>query len=143
MITKAEIKLLQGLTSQLPEVCKHKDAIVIHSRWFALELDPSLVSKDVSPSGILPDEVKDWRDKVPSGDSAYGQAFRTVNEDDNTPVIKLVSDCGVARVHPSIYDVVTKHVPDGAFYVFEGKLANVAIRSKDIVVGCVAQIKIT
>lgn len=142
MITKAEIKLLQGLTEAPPTVSKHNGSIVIYARWFALELSPSLVSKDVVGSQDLPEEIKSWRDVVPSGEGGYAQAFRTINEDDNVPLIKLVSDCGVARIHPAMYDVVTKHVPESSFFVYPGKLSNVTVRSKDTVIGCVAQIRV-
>lgn len=142
MITNSEIKQLQGLTEKPPSVIRYEDKVLLHARWFTLELDPAMLSKDIKTVESVPHEAKNWRDALPREDASYGQAFRTVNEDDGVELIKLVSDAGVARIHPSVYEVVTKHIPESAFYVAPGVLSNVTVRSKDSVIGCVAQIKV-
>ena len=141
MITSAEIQLLQGLTEAPPKAVKLDACVLLYARWFALEVPHTLIG-GVSFDDSAPDEAKDWRKLVPEGEGSYGQAFRTTNPDDNVPLVKLVGDCGVARIHPSIYDVVLKTFTEPQFFVFPGKHSFVAIKSSGNVIGCVAQIKV-
>jgi hypothetical protein len=144
MITKIEIARLQGLTETPPRVSKLGDGekILIYSRWFALEvpkktMDPSFNDWVDAPVGAIA-----WREKLPPGEGAYGQAVRWTNANDGLVSIKLISDVGVALIHPSIYEVVSKHLPSPEFRVFEGDGLPVAILSEGVAIGGVAQVTV-
>jgi len=143
MITEAVIKLLQGLTDRPPRIARLAQGanVLLHSRWFALEVPISFLAPEVEIDEETPIERVAWRTGLPPGEGEYAQATKGVTQGDLVPIVKLIAGCGVAVVHPAIYDLVMKQLPEPEFRVFEGERPHVAILSSGIVVGAVAQIK--
>lgn len=144
MITSDEIALLRGLTKKEPAVFKlgAGDKAMLHARWFVLEVPTSLIAPTFDDWAEVNEHAVSWREKVPPGDGAFGQGSRWTNPDDGVALIKLISDAGVALIHPSIYEVVTKQMPDPEFRVFEGDKPVVVILSAGAMVGGTAQVKV-
>jgi hypothetical protein len=144
MITKVEIALLRGLTKNNPEVFKleAEEKVLLYAKWFVLDLPRGVLDPTFNTWSEVNDLVVTWRDRLPSGEGAYGQAVRWTNPEDGTTLIRLISDFGVAIIHSSIYDVVTKQMPEPEFRVFEGDKLPVAILSMGAVIGGTAQVKV-
>jgi hypothetical protein len=145
MITNTEITLLQGLTKQKPIVVKlgEGEMSLLHAVWFVLELPTNALAPDLTcwEEEALP-KALEWRTLMPPGEGAYGQAIRFTNPDDNVALVKLIADTGVAIIHPSIYEVVTRHFSEPEFRVFSEEKAYVAILNSGSLIGATAQVKL-
>ena len=144
MITKNEITLLRGLTKKEPAASKLEasDSILLYAKWFALEIPKELFDPAFDDWEDAHEAAVNWRAAMPQGDGDYGQATRWTNPDDGLVLVKLIADCGEAIIHPALYEVVTKQVPEPEFRVFPGEKLFVAILSRGKLVGGVAQVKV-
>lgn len=145
MITNSEIALLQGLTDKKPIAVKlgEGEKTLLHAKWFVLEVPTNLLAPDLKcwEEEALPKAVE-WRTLMPAGEAAYGQASRFTNPEDNVALIRLIADTGVAIVHPSLYEVVTKNFSESEFRVFPEEKSYVAIFNAGTLIGATAQVKV-
>jgi len=114
----------------------------LYSKWFVLELPVTLFDPAYSDWEEPRGDVQTWRSVMPEGEGEYASASRWTNPEDNLALVKLISGAGVAIIHPSIYDVVMKQLPEPEFRVFDGEHSFVAIFSAGVMVGGVAQVKL-
>lgn len=144
MITKSEIVRLQGLTNSTPRAFKSGDGakVFLYTSWFVLELFANELDPQFADWTDVIEVVAAWKEKIPAGEGAFGQATRWTNPDDNVALIKLISDVGVVLVHPSIYEIVTKQLPGAEFRVFEGNKECVAVFRDGAALGGVAQVTV-
>ena len=144
MITSNDVKTLQGLTDRKPQLTKLEGTglVLLHARWFVLEVPVALLASDLATDDPPVEARIAWRTSLPAGEGEYPQAARWVAPEDQVPIVKLIAGCGVAFIHPAIYDLVMKQLPEPEFRVFEGERPHVAILSSGTVVGAVAQLKV-
>lgn len=145
MITEKDIELLKGLTKKQPHVVKLEGEIVLlYSKWFCLELPRSMLDPAFDDwDDQAHDAAIAWRKTMPEGDGEYAQGTRWTNPEDGLALIRLIADSASAIIHPSMYEVVNKHLPEPEFRVFQGDKPVVAIYSEGKLVGGVAQMKVT
>lgn len=142
MITDKEIVLLQGLTDERPVAVKLGDGqtTLLYARWFVLELPTGLFRLDLKTWKTKPlAGALAWRTLLPQGVGAYGQPIRKTSKD-GKQLIQLIADTGVAYVHASIYDVVSKQLTEPEFRVFPEAQAAVGIISGGELRGGVGQV---
>jgi len=144
MITAKDVELLRGLTKDKPRAFESKtgDTLLLYTRWFVLELPKAVFDPTFTDRSQVNEAVAAWRKNLPPGEGAYGQAVRWTNPEDSMALVKLISDVGVALIHPSMYEVITKRLPSPEFRVFEGNQPPVAIFSDGVAIGGVAQVKV-
>ena len=143
MITADVVKTLRGLTKDLPTVTCREDVAYVHARWFVFEVPKAAIGPDVKISNdFWSEEIPVWREAVPKEEGEYAQAIRTTVPNEDIPIIKLIAACGSARIHPSIFDAVSKELPEVTFHLHSGELALVTIRSQGKLIGGVAQIRV-
>lgn len=143
MITNANVVALQGLTKKNPQAVKLTTPGygALYSSWFVLELPLKLFAPAFTGWAAVPHPaIKDWRKALPPGNGAYAQAVRWKNPKDEMVLVKLISDEGVALVHPSLYDVVVQNLLEPEFRVFPCDHAHVAILNAGVVVGGAGQV---
>ena len=142
MITDKEIALLQGLTEEKPSAVKlgSGETTLLYARWFVLELPTALFRLDLKSWKSKPRvEALAWRNLLPSAGGAYGQPIRKTSKD-GKQLIQLIADTGVAYIHASIYDVVSKQLTEPEFRVFPEPQASVGILSGGELRGGVGQV---
>ena len=146
MITTTDIELLRGLTKKDPVVARlagdKNSSALIYSKWFVLELPATLFDPEIKDWEEADDGAVAWRSVMPPGDGEYAQGVRWTNPEDNAALVKLIADSGVAFIHSSLYDVVTKKLPEPEFRVFAGDQPHIAILSAGVLVGGAAQVKL-
>jgi len=144
MITKNEITLLRGLTKKEPLACKLNagEKVLLYARWFTLEVPKELWDPTFEDWADASESTINWRAVMPPGEGEYATASRWTNPEDNVALVKLIADSGVALVHPAIYDVVMKQIPEPEFRVFPGEKSFVVICSAGVMIGGVAQVKV-
>lgn len=143
MITADAVKTLRGLTKESPIVTCKGGLAYLHARWFVVEVPKALIGADVAVSDdFLSPDVAEWREKVPKEEGEYAQAIRTTVPGEDTVVIKLIASSGSARIHPALFETVSKELPDVSFHLHPGELSHVTIRSQGNLVGGVAQIRV-
>jgi hypothetical protein len=146
MITSSDVELLRGLTKKKPTVARlagdKNHLVLLYSKWFALELPVALFDPGIKQWEEAIDGAVTWRSGVPPGEGEYAQGIRWTNPEDGVALIKLIADSGVAFIHPSIYDVVTKKLPEPEFRLFVGDKPPLAIFSAGILVGGVGQVNL-
>jgi len=146
MITTNDVELLRGLTKKHPVVARlagdKNSFALIYAKWFVLELPIALFDPELKDWEEADDGAVTWRSVMPPGEGEYAQGFRWTNPEDGMALVKLIADSGVAFIHPSIYDVVTKKVPEPEFRVFTGDQPHIAILSAGVLVGGAAQVKL-
>jgi hypothetical protein len=142
MITTNEVKLLQGLTDEVPRVgvLPGEKTVLLYARWFVLEVPANTVAAVTKGNSVPPDVVA-WRNRLPVEEGAYGQAVRFTNTD-GIALVRLISDSGVAVIHPAIYGVVSKF-SEPEFRVFSREGAPVAIFNEGTLIGATAQVRVT
>ena len=142
MITDKEIVLLQGLTDARPIAVKVGDGqtTLLHAEWFVLELPTGMFRLDLKSWKTKPlAGALTWRKLLPEKGGAYGQPIRKTAKD-GKQLIQLIADTGVAYIHASIYDVVTKQLTEPEFRVFPEAQASVGILSGGTLRGGVGQV---
>lgn len=146
MITNTEIQTLRGLTDREPLAVKLGEKILVHAKWFVIEFPPTHVGTDVTLLEELDDtpyaELPEWRAKVPTTEAEYAAGVRFTHPTEGISLIKLVSDNTTAIIHPSIYEVVMKHVAEPEFRVYNNEPLYVSIWSNGEIVGLTAQVKL-
>jgi hypothetical protein len=144
MITKNEITLLRGLTKKEPAASKLEasDSILLYAKWFVLEVPKELFDPAFDDWEEAHEAAINWRAAMPQGEGDYGQASRWTNPDDGLALVKLIADCGVAIIHPALFEVAMKQLPEPEFRVFPGDKPFVAILSERKLVGGVTQVKL-
>jgi hypothetical protein len=143
MITVNDIELLQGLTKKAPHAVKLTGGkVLLYSKWFALEPPAALIDPAFNAwEAVANDVARNWRNVMPKGDGEYAQGIRWANPDDGVGLIKLIADSATAIIHPSMFDLVNKKLPEPEFRVFVGEKPTVAIYSEGQLIGGVSQMK--
>jgi hypothetical protein len=116
---------------------------LLHATWFVLELPTNMLAADLDcwETDTLKD-AQQWREKLNSGEGAYGQPVKVKTEDD-VSAVKLVSDLGVVHIHSAIYDVIIKQLSEPEFRVFSTDVHSlVAVLNSGSLIGAVAQLKL-
>lgn len=144
MITASDVELLRGLTKKKPHAVKLAgDKVLLYSKWFALELPTALMDPAFDDWDAEAHEAaRNWRDVMTKGEGEYAQGTRFTNPDDGVVLIRLIADSAMAVIHPSMYDLINKKVPEPEFRVFTGDKPVVAIYSGGVMIGGVAQMKV-
>lgn len=144
MITTSDIELLRGLTKKKPHAVKLDESkVLLYSKWFALELPTALMDPAFTDWETEANEVaRNWRDVMTKGEGEYAQGTRFTNPDDGVVLIRLIADSAMAVIHPSMYDLINKKLPEPEFRVFTGEKPVVAIYSAGVMIGGVAQMKV-
>lgn len=141
MINATDSQNLRGLTDSEPRAVPVRGKVLLHNRWFVLELEAALSAfpADIREDTPYPD-AENWRARVPPGEGEYAQGVRTVNQSDGVPLVKLISDSGAVYVHPSIYDLVLKKIAGGELRTYPGNKALVGIYSNGSIIGLTATV---
>lgn len=149
MIDDQEVKELSKLhpRNRKPACIFNGDIAVVHSQWFVLEVPKDVVGVSDWP-GTPIEFIRQWKyEQLPEGEGEPAQPMRATWEvdDEQLPVIRLLSDDLRGHIPVWAYEFVKRHVDDPEFRLFagnrrDGAPANVGVYAKGKVVGVIAQI---